>query len=71
MQSQNEGHFADDMFLNENYCILCLKFHWICSQGPKNLGNNIQALAQIMAWCHEPGDKPLSEPMMAQFTEGI
>ena len=34
-------------------------------QGPIN---NIPALVQIMAWCH-PGNEPLSESMMAWFTE--
>ena len=38
-----------------------LKFH----KGPIY---NIPALVQIMAWCRT-GDKPLSEPMMVQFTE--
>ena len=33
------------------------------SKGPVN---NIAALVQIMAW-RRPGDKPLSEPMVAQF----
>ena len=30
--------------------------------------NNIQALVQIMAW-HQPGNKPLSEAVMTQFTD--
>ena len=30
--------------------------------------NNIPALVQIMALC-QPGDKPLSEPMLTQFTD--
>ena len=30
--------------------------------------NNILALVQIMAW-HQTGDKPLSELMMASFTD--
>ena len=30
--------------------------------------NNIPALIQIMAW-HRPGDKPLSEMMMALVTD--
>ena len=56
---------ADDtfkcIFLNENVMILIkfsLKFV------PKVRINNILALVLIMAW-HLPGDKPLSEPMMA------
>ena len=35
---------------------------------PKGPINNILSLVQIMAWCR-PGDKPLSEPTMTQFTE--
>ena len=56
--------FTDDIFkcilLNENLWIpnkISLKF---VAKGPIN---NIPALVQIMAW-HQPGDKPLSEPMM-------
>ena len=62
---QNSRHFADEIFqsifLNENVCIsltISLKFV------PKFL--NIPALVHIMAWC-EPGDKPLSEPMMVSL----
>ena len=57
-------HFPDDLFicifLNENewHSIkISLKFV------PKLPINNIPTLVQIMAWC-QPGDKPLSEPMM-------
>ena len=49
------------IFLNENVYIsikISLKFV------PKVPINNIPALVQIMAW-HCPGDKPLSEQMMA------
>ena len=35
---------------------------------PKDPINNIPGLIQIMAW-RLPGDKPLYEPMMAQFTD--
>ena len=66
---QNRRHFADDVFkcnfLNENVWIqikISLKFV------PKGPINNIPALVQIMAWCRI-GDKPLSEPMMAQFND--
>ena len=62
---QNGRHFADDMFkcifLNENVRIsikISLKFV------PKGSINNNPALFQIMAW-RRPGDRPLSEPMMA------
>ena len=34
---------------------------------PKGPINNIPALVQIIAWCSS-GNKPLSEPMMAKFT---
>ena len=64
---QNGCHFTDDIFkcvfLHENVCILLkisLKFV------PKAQINNIPSLVQIMAW-HRPGDKPLSEPMMANL----
>ena len=35
---------------------------------PKGSINNILALVQIMAW-RRPGDKPLSRPMLTQFTD--
>ena len=64
---QNERHFTDDIFkcifFNENVWIpikISLKF---VSQGPIN---NIPALVQIIAW-RQPGDKPLSEPMMVRL----
>ena len=66
---QNRRHFADDVFkcnfMNENVWIpikISLKF---VPEGPIN---NISALVQIMAW-RRIGDKPLSEPMMTQFTD--
>ena len=62
---QNDHLFADDtfkcIFLNENIRIsikISQKFVL------KGLINNILALVLIMAW-RRPGDKPLSEPMMA------
>ena len=68
---QNGHHFADDIlkciFLNENVWILItisLKFV------PKGPINNILALAQKIAW-RRPGDKPLSEPMMASLLTHI
>ena len=64
---QNGRPFADDIFkcilLNENVWTslkISLKFVpnvWI---------NNIPALVQIWAW-RQPGDKPLSEPMMVRL----
>ena len=67
----NGRHFADDIFkcifLNENAWIaikISLKFV------PKGPISNIPALVQIMAW-RRPGDKPLSEPMMASLPTHI
>ena len=64
---QNGLHFTDDtfkrIFLNENVRIsikISLKF---VSKGPIN---NIPALVQIMAW-RRPGDKPLSETILASL----
>ena len=66
---QNRRYFADDVFkcnfLNENVWIpikISLKFV------PKSPINNIPALVKVMAW-RRTGDKPLSEPMMAQFND--
>ena len=53
------------VFVNEKFCILIdisLKFV------PKGQISNIPALVQIMAW-RRIGDKPLSEPMLTQFTD--
>ena len=68
---QNGHHFADDIFkfiiLNENVWIPIknsLKFV------PKCPINNIPSLVQIMAW-PRPGDKPLSESMMAWLSTHI
>ena len=65
---QNGHCFSDNIFkcisLNEQAWIwikIPLKF---VAKGPIN---NITVLVQIMAW-RRPGDKPLSEPMMTQFT---
>ena len=64
---QNGRHFADDVFkcifLNDNVWIslkISLKFV------PKGLINNIPSLVQIMVW-RQPGDEPLSEPMMVSL----
>ena len=66
---QNGHHFPDDIFkcifLNENVWIsirISLKF------APEVPINNKPALIQIMAW-RLTGAKPLSEPMMAYFTD--
>ena len=68
---QNGRHFPDDIFkcifLNENEWILIkisLKFV------PKDQINNIPSLVSIMAW-RRPGDKPLSEAMMASLLTHI
>ena len=60
---------ADDIFkcifLNESVRIsikISLKFV------PKGPIDNKSALVQVMAW-RRTGDKPLSEPMLTQFTE--
>ena len=60
---------ADDIFkcifLNENDIIpiqISLKFV------PRSPIDNKPALVQVMAW-RRIGDKPLPEPMMAQFTD--
>ena len=64
-------HFADDsfryIFVNENILIftkISLKF---IAKGPIN---NIPALVQVMAW-RGPGNKPLSEAMMARLLTHI
>ena len=66
---QNGRHFADDsfkhIFMNEKCFIsirISLKF---VPNGPID---NKAALVQVMAW-RRTGDKPLPEPMLAQFTD--
>ena len=64
MVAISQTTFSNVFFFNENAWIsieISLKFV------PKGALNNILPLYQIMAW-HRPGDKQLSEPMMAQFT---
>ena len=70
-QRQNGRHFPNNIFkfifLYENVWIsfqISLKFV------PTILINNIPALVQIMAW-RQPGDKPLSEPMMVKLLTHI
>ena len=61
MAAISQSTFLNGFFFNENGCIsinISLKFV------PKGQINNIPALLQIFAW-HRPGDKPLSETMMA------
>ena len=64
---QNGHHFPDGIFiwifLNQNVWIsikILLKFV------PKGPIDNNPALIQIMAW-HQPGDKPLSEPVLVSL----
>ena len=66
---QDGRHLANNnfkcMFLNENDKILIrisLKFV------PRSPIDNKPALVQVMAW-RRIGDKPLSEPMLTQFTD--
>ena len=66
---QNGRHFTDDIFK----CILMNENIWISIKislefVSKDPNDNIPALVQIMAW-HRTGDKPLSEPMVALFTD--
>ena len=70
-QRQNGRHFADDIFK----CIFFYENAWISLKislkfVPKVRINNIPALVQIMAW-RQPGDKPLSEPMMVSLLTHI
>ena len=60
---------ADDIFkrifLNENYRLFVLiSLRYV----PNGLIINLPPLVQMMAW-RRPGDKPLSEPMVAEFTD--
>ena len=68
---QNGRHLADDtfkyIFLNENVIILPKISLTFVPKGPIN---NIPLLVLIMAW-RRPGDKPLSEPMMARLPTHI
>ena len=60
---------ADDLFkrnlLNKMRCIfIIISLKYI----PKGPIDNKAALVQVMAWCRI-GDKPLSEPMLIEFTD--
>ena len=50
---------------NEKCCIL-IRISW--KFVPKGLIDNKSALVQVMAWC-QTSDRPLSEPMLSQFTD--
>ena len=51
-------------FLEWKYISITISMKFV----PKGSINDIQALVQIMAW-RRPGDKPLSEPMVAWVTD--
>ena len=61
--------FADDIFkrifLNESDKIL---IHISLNLVPRSQIDSKPSLVLVMAW-RRTGDKPLSEPMMAQFTD--
>ena len=59
MAAISQSIFSDAFSGIKNF-VFCLKF-----TGPIN---NIPALIQKMAW-RQTGDKPLSEPMLTQFTD--
>ena len=68
---KNGRHFPDDIFK----CIFFNENVWISIKSslkfvPKVLVNNIPALVLTMAW-RRPGDKPLSEPMLASLLTHI
>ena len=68
---QNDHYFPDNIFkcllLNENIWIAVQISHKFVPEGPIK---NIPALAQIMAW-HQPGDRPLSKPMLVRLLTHI
>ena len=57
-------HFADDIFSNENHRILNKASLKYGSYGPTNI---MPVFPQIMV-CRRIGEKPLSDPMVIQFT---
>ena len=69
LPEQNGHHFADDVlkciFLNENFLILIQISLQFVRKGPID---NKWTLVQVMAR-RRIGDKPLSEPMLTQFTD--
>ena len=66
---QNGPHLPDDIFrgnsVNEKSYILLKISPKFAPKGP--IDNN-PALVKIMAW-RQIGDKPLSEPVLTQFTD--
>ena len=66
---RNGRHFAGNVFkcifMDEKFCILNRLSRKLV---PNDLIDNIPELFQIMAW-RWSDDKPLSEPMLTQFTD--
>ena len=70
LNMRQSGRYLPDnilecILLNENVCILIEILLKFVPNGPIN---NIPALDEKMDW-HQPGNRPLSEPMMASFTD--
>ena len=66
---QTGRHFADDNFK----CIFVKENNYIFIQislkyAPTGQIDSNSVLVQVMAWC-QTGDRPLSEPMLTQFTD--
>ena len=59
-----------ELFKNKDLFVACRKQPSRSSlkSVPKGLIDNKWAFVQVMAW-HSTGDKPLSEPMLIQFTD--
>ena len=53
--------------MHEKFCILIQISQKFVPRDPID---NKSALVQEMAWC-QTGDKPLPEPMLAQFTDAL
>ena len=70
MWAETDGrHFPDDIFK----CIFLNEIVWIKTSQkfvPMGANNYIPALVQITAW-RQPGDKPLSEPMLVTLPKHI
>ena len=72
LRPRQDGRHFPDTFSNAFSWIKMLKFPLTFTAvfSPKGPINNIPALVQIMAW-RRPGDKPLSEPVMASLLTHI
>ena len=65
MAANSQTMFFKCISLHEKFCILIqISLKFVC-KGPID---NKWALVQVMAW-RWTGDKPLSEPMLTQFTD--